>query len=195
MSDLTPSAAAPANDGVVAREWSTPDYTSQASDDELSALIQEERARADDAAAAVTTTEGKAARLLATTITLLTASVTLAALQLRASADEQRLWLRVLLVIAAVPASLAAVLLAVSALRAVDADLRVGVYGLRSAARLAVEGDRGVLRATADAAELALWTSTHKALTLMAARAWFTRGLLLAVLGLLLGAVTVALHH
>jgi len=157
--DLGRGADAPRNDGVA-----------DAPQHRVASLTTLEQARGGVCRRAATT-EGRASRLLGTTVTLLAAAVALAGLQLRASETEHRLWLRLVLVAAALPAAGAAVLLAVGAPRAVDADLRVGFYGSNGAARLAEGGLRGVLALTVTDAALSAWTARKKATSLVQAQA------------------------
>lgn len=115
------------------------------------------------------------------------------ALQLRASTHAHGAG-RVGLAAAAVPSATACVLLILSALRALDADLRVGAYGTTNAQTRHDHGPRGVLEQATLGASLTEWTAQHKATALMDARAWFTRALLAALLGLVLAALTVAIR-
>lgn len=190
--DLVPEGVAPSSDGVVSPTWSVPDWVASVNDADVDDLIATERRRADGAQSAASTTEGKAARLLGTTVTLLTASVALTALQLRSAAhahDE----LRILLVVASLPGALACLMLFLSALRSLDADTRVGVYGVVTASVRASGGKRAELERTTLAASRSEWTSRHKASALMDARAWFSRALLAVLLALCLGSLTVVL--
>lgn len=191
--DLLPAKTAPRNDGVEPPTWSQPWWVAAAANGDLADLLAAERLSVADAQTAAATTEGKASRLLGTTVTLLTASVALTALQLRASTHTHGV-ARAVLVAAALPAATACVLLVLSAVRALDADLRVGVYGTISAQVQFEHGRRGELEKATVGASLSQWTARHKATALMDARAWFTRALLAAVLGLGLAAVTVAVR-
>ena len=191
--DLLPDRAAPHRDGVENPTWSPPSWVATAPDSDIPELLALERERDRAAQASAAVTEAKASRLLGTTVTLLAASVALTALQLRASGHAHG-WTRTALVAAALPAAAAVVLLFLSAVRALDADLRVGVYGTVGAQTRVDRGPRGELGAASLGASTSHWTAEHKATALMGARAWFTRALLAAVLGLILAAVTVAVR-
>ena len=190
--DLLPKQAAPPSDGVIAPTHAPPAWPAAATESDLDGLLALERQRAEAAAAAAATVEGKASRLLATTVTLLTASVALTALQLQAAANAHGL-VRLLLIAPALPGAVACLLAVLSAVRSLDADLRVGVYGTISGQLRAEGGMRAELESATLGATTAEWTARNKASALMDARAWFTRALAAVLLGLVLAAVTVTL--
>ncbi|MEU4555755.1 hypothetical protein [Micromonospora violae] len=135
--------------------------------------------------------EQKASRLLTPTVTLLAASAGLAAYQLRSVGASSGPFLACL---SAVPAILGILFFTASALRSLDADVRVGFYKfaelhqassadrasfLRQCIRYEVLGDYWTE-----------WTARKKKGSLMQARAWFSRGVLCLVLALGAGGVT-----
>jgi hypothetical protein len=191
--DLLPGHAAPQADGVIAPTHSAPDWVTTADEADLPDLLALERRRADAASASAATTEGKASRLLGTTVTLLAASVALTALQLRTSAHSHGC-LRWVLAVAAIPGAAACALLLLSAVRSLDADTRVGIYGNVNGRVRAEHGLRGELERTLLGTAKAEWTAGKKASALMDARAWFTRALLADLVALVLAGLTVALH-
>jgi hypothetical protein len=192
--DLAPARIVPGRDGLVPPDVTVPAWIAAAPDADLDDLISIQRMRADSAHAAAATTEGKASRLLTPTIVLLAGMVTLSTFELRASAKAGHILPRVLLAIGVVPAVVAVIYLLVCAVRALDTDTRVGLYGNVTGHRRASGGRRAHLEEQHRAAVLAEWTSKKKASRLMDARAAFSRALVAVALALAIGAVTTAIY-
>lgn len=186
--DLTPDAIAPNRDGVVAPTTDEPTWIAQVPEDRLDEFLAAERIRNQDAQAAVATTEGKASRLLTPIVALLTGTVALVAFELHAAASRDGAG-KTLPLVGGLLGAVAALLLIVAAVRAVDADTRVGIYCAASSEDL-IAGKRDALRAEANGTALARWTSNRKATRVMHARAAFSRAIALISAALILGAAT-----
>jgi hypothetical protein len=186
--DLTPGAVAPRTDGVVAPASEEADWIVQVPDDRLGEFFAAEQIRNQDAQAAVATTEAKASRLLTPIVALLTGTVALVALELHEAASRAAA-AKTLPLIGGALGSFAALLLVVAAVRAIDADTRVGIYRAAGPGDL-LAGKREALRAEAYGTELARWSSRSKATRVMYARAAFSRAVALIIIALVLGAAT-----
>ncbi len=192
--DLAPARIVPSRDGLVPPETPVPSWIAVATEADLDDLIEIQRQRAESAHTAAATTEGKASRLLTPTIALLAGMVAISAYELRVSANAVHIGSRILLACAVLPALAAVVYLLLCAIRALDTDTRVGIYGNVTGYRRAAGGKRAHLEDQYKAAVLAEWTSKRKASRLMDARAAFSRALIAVALALVIGAVTTALR-
>lgn len=186
--DLMPDAVAPNRDGVVAPATEEPAWIAQVPEDRLDEFLAAERVRNQDAQAAVATTEGKASRLLTPIVALLTGTVALVAFELHAAASRDGAG-KTLPLIGGLLGAVAALLLMVAAIRAIDADTRVGIYRAAEPEDL-LAGKRDALRAEANGTALARWASSRKATRVMYARAAFSRAIALISAALILGAAT-----
>ncbi|SDG77576.1 hypothetical protein SAMN05216377_11542 [Pseudonocardia oroxyli] len=207
--DLGPKSAAPGRDGLIPPAGPDVRWVDNLSGDAIEELLVAAKTAHDRALATAGATEAKASRLLTPTIALVVSSVALAGLVLQKAATQESMWY----VILSVPASLAAIVFLISAVRSADADLRVGMYGsadslsvlgIASEGRITVDGvpvvlpdgeamKRAYLKSLLAARELANWTQRHKASAVMQARAWLSRGLVLFFCALVVTGVVVAL--
>jgi hypothetical protein len=171
--DFLPKSRAPENDGVLAPAVSNADWVRDlSSTPEALETARLSRVAAEDRAK---TAEEKAARLLQTSLALLTLATAVGAFQLR-FAFAHGSWA----VTSLLPASLALACLALAAFEA-DAIDRVGIYREPRVEDLAVAAPEDVavalLAAEVQGRDLAAWTANKKLSDLLQARAWFSRGL------------------
>jgi hypothetical protein len=191
--DLSPAAVAPNRDGVVAPASGDPEWLAEVSDDQLEAFVSAERSRHQDAQAAVGIIEAKASRLLTPIVALLTGAVALVAFELHAAATRTGAD-KTLPLLGGVVGAGGVVLLLVAAVRAIDADTRVGIYGGMGPEDL-LAGMRNTLRAEAHGTALAQWVAKNKATRVMFARAAFSQAVALIGAALLFGGATLLTTH
>lgn len=176
--DFLPASLAPANDGVVAPEFSAPSWVAEAAA-RPGALDVARRAH-DEAKSGARSAEEKAGRLLQTALALLTIALAVGAFQL-SFVFERSAWS----LISAAPIAVAVVCLCLASFESAEID-RVGVYTHPTAATMTGTGARDPLAAVIAEEDvgrrLAKWTSERKHTDLMQARAWFSRGLAALVL-------------
>lgn len=191
--DLGPNDLAPDADGVVAPTFTDTAWVARAaaelSPGQLEKLLAAEHERNLGFQASAATSEGKASRLLTPIVALLTADATLVAFELNSATGRHRWWSLIPYVGAGLGA-VAALLLVVAALRALDADTRVGMYNAADPLQRA-QPDAVALSQEVRGSALARWSSVNKSTRVMYARAALSRALLLITLALLLGAATV----
>ena len=163
--------------GVRAPPYTPPSWLAEDVADTPDALEQAKRSH-DIAMARVQTVEAKADRLAQRALALLALAFALAAWQLRAVGTHGGGWWYLLLV----PAGAAIVALAAAGIMALELD-RPGVFYTPKAS--ALRGRNDPIRARVEAEERArhraTWTAERKYDDLLAARAWFSRGLVALV--------------
>jgi hypothetical protein len=191
--DLSPGTVAPNRDGVVAPTSDDPAWVAQVGDDELEAFVAAERIRRQDAQASVAIIEAKASRLLTPIVALLTGTVALVAFELHAAATRAGAD-KTLPLIGGVFGTGGAALLLVAAIRAIDADTRVGIYRGPGPHEL-LAGRRDTLRAEAQGTALASWVASNKSTRVMYARAAFSKAVAFIGAALLLGGATLLTAH
>ena len=183
--DLGPAGKAPPNDGVVAPGYPPPQWAPLAARSPA-ALAVAQRAN-DEAREGAKVAEEKAARLAQIALATIAAGAALVAYQL-GFILERSPWLLLMLL----PGAAALVFLAIAALETVEID-RVGHYRWPSAEHLASPGPRDPIIAVIEQEDigrrLALWTSENKHSALMQARAWFSRGLVMMMIAVVVAVV------
>ncbi len=183
--DLGRASKAPPNDGVVPPEYTPPQWAPLAARSPA-ALAVAQRAN-DEAREGAKAAEEKAARLVQITLATIAAGTALVAYQL-GFVLERSPWFLLLLL----PGAAALVCLAIAGLEAIEID-RVGHYGWPSAEHLANPGPRDPIIAMIEQEDigrrLASWTSENKHTALMQARAWFSRGLVLLMVAIVVAIV------
>ena len=204
--DLSPSRLAPSNDGVIApaveyEPWFSwlqnlkPDDSARG-DNRLIELIEAERRRHAQARESAVSAEGKASRLLTPCVGLLAGAVAFTSWQLYSIAQARTNAGTVYLLLAAIPGVIGIAYLVCCIVRALDTDIRAGIYQGSGAAQLvASNGDLvKVLRYEHEAAQLARWTAAKKITKVMYARAALSRALVSLVAALILAAFAIVLH-
>jgi hypothetical protein len=193
--DLAPDAVAPASDGVIApagtvEPWLEDLAGESVNEAQIAVLIDAERRRHTQAREAAATAEAKASRLLTPIVALLAGAVAVVAFQLASAGKATTTAGMLLLLTFAVPGAVGVAYLIIGIVRALDADTRVGAYGVVSAVDHLSSDKLAPLRAEHLAARTTRWTATHKATQLMIARAAMSRAFALLVIALALAAIT-----
>jgi hypothetical protein len=189
--DLLPSRMAPDLDGLVAPSRLHTDWINTLNSDSLELQLSVAQAARLARQTSVDATEAKASRLLTPTVTLVVASAALAAYQLKKAGEASA---PLLAAIAVLPAAAAVMFFTVSALRSLDTDIRIGFYKFAQVRDTSAHDREDYLREAITyevlGAYWAKWTAAQKKNALMQARAWFSRGVIFLVLGLVIGAAT-----
>jgi negative regulator of sigma E activity len=184
--DLRTVNRAPANDGAKAPKIVPPSWVDLAARSP-EALAIAQRAN-DEAKAGAKAAEDKAARLAQTALAAVAVATAIGGFQVGFAA-ERRTWF-VLLIL---PAAASVTFLAIAALEAVEID-RVGFYDYATAEDLARVGPKSDIASAVEHEELgrqlARWSSTQKHTSLMQARAWMSRGLVLLLVAAIVAAVS-----
>lgn len=199
--DLSPADVAPGNDGVVApepehQEWLTwleqlSPNDERRSPERLAEFAEAERRRHEQARDGAASAEGKASRLLTPCVGLLAGAVAFVSWQLHSIAQARTGAGITYLVVAATPGAIGIVCLISCIVRALDADIRVGIYRETGAAHLVSEDPLCLLRNEHEAAQLARWTASEKSTRVMYARAALTRALVSFSVALVFAAITI----
>jgi hypothetical protein len=197
--DLSPGSIAPNNDGVVApatievEPWlpwleALDSKDKRRSHSRLAELIEVEQRRHERARERVDAAEGKASRLLTPCVGLLAAAVAFVSWQLHAMTQAKTGAGTAYLAISAFPGVIGVLFLISCIVRALDTDIRVGIYKDVGAAHLVNVNDDQLarLRLEHEAAQLARWTSVRKSTGVMLARAALSRALVSLTLALTL---------
>jgi hypothetical protein len=189
--DLLPSRLGPDADGLLAPKPPNTDWIRELESDDLELMYSVAQAARSARQDSIARAEGRASRLLTPTVTLLAACAALSAYQLNRSAQLAQPTFAV----TAVPAVLGIAFFMISALRSLDADVRVGFH--KNAELKESDGKltrheflRECIRYEVVGEYWTRWTYGHKATSLMQARAWFSRGVLTLVLALIAAAIT-----
>jgi len=186
--DLAPAEVAPSRDGVV-----PPAHVPESWLDQLDANVEpdlaarvfaHERERHTGRRLAADAAEAKASRLLTPVIALLTGTVALAGIQLNISSSAHTATGMTLLLLAMLPTVVAGGFLFVSAIRALDADIRVGMYLAPKPDHLIAGKLPDVVRQENLAMKRASWTAGQKTTSLMHARASLSRAIFFLAVGL-----------
>lgn len=184
--DLRRAEHAPANDGVTAPEIAPPPWIDLAARSP-EALAVAQRAN-DEAKAGAKAAEDKAARLAQTALATVAVATAIGGFQV-GFALERSAWFVMLIL----PVATAVGCLAIAAFEAVEID-RVGFYDNASAQDLAPVGPKSAIASAVEREEigrqLARWSSRQKHTSLMQARAWLSRGLVLLLLAAVVAAVS-----
>ncbi len=193
--DIAPAEVAPSRDGVVApREEPEPWLArigQSATEAQLQTFIELERRKRDESKSAAETAESKASRLITPLVVLLGGAVAVVGWQLNAATHARTAAGMTFLFTCAVPGILAVWFLFVAAVRALDADIRVGIYRKVSPTKLADTDPRSLLKAEHLAAIRAGWNARKKVTRLMYARSAMSRAILFLGIALAISAVMV----
>jgi hypothetical protein len=198
--DLAPASIAPPSDGVIApagkvEPWLEALAGESADEAQIAALVDAERRRHMQARDAAATAEAKASRLLTPIVALLVGVVALVAFQVASAGRATTTPGMLVLLALTVPGTAGVAYLITGIVRSLDADTRVGVYGVVRAVDHISRDKLALLRAEHLAARTARWTATQKASQLMFARAAVSRAFALLVIALVLAAVTTLATH
>ena len=197
--DLAPAAVAPPNDGVVSprlepQPWlpwlEKLDLKKEGwSPEQLAELLEAERRRHEQARESAASAQDKASRLLTPCVGLLAAAVAFVSWQLHALAQARTDADIAYLAVAAIPGVVGVGCLMSCILRALDADIRVGIYQGVGAAHLVAKDPLASLEHEHEAAQLAQWTANQKISKIMYARVSLSRALVSLTVSLALAAV------
>jgi len=187
--DLLPADLAPDKDGVVPPTWSPPEWVAGIEPRRLPDAIELERAAHRAQHDRVAIVEAKASRLLTPTVTLLAATAAVTAFELKSASTARTLAGAALPAAGATAGVIASLFLLGCVLRALDADIRVGVFGGATTNEV-LAGSHEALEQEALATTRAGWVSANKTTRLMHARAGLSRALVAIAVALAFGAVT-----
>nr|CTQ90288.1 hypothetical protein [Kibdelosporangium sp. MJ126-NF4] len=189
--DLLPSRLVPDADGLLPPKIPNTDWIRSLRNGDLEFALSVAKSARMARQDSIVRAEAKASRLLAPTVTLLAACAALCAYQLNRAGQAGNFWIAT----SSFPAVLGIVFFMISALRSLDADIRVGFHknaGLKKTdATLGRSAYiRECIRYEVVGEFWTRWTYARKATSLMQARAWFSRGFLCLVAALLVAATT-----